>query len=457
MAEQVILPAFQPSLFKDMAVPKKSAKNAEWGTFKDSLRAPVHRWFTYPAGFSYKAVEHSIERYEVTAGQTIYDPFMGSGTTNVVAKTRGIHSYGVEAHPFVYRIARTKLNWDIALSDVLAFIKLVRQKLPVLSQEIKESDDLLLEDIFPELILKCYEPEALVDLLALRTLVLEEDLEAGVRDFFFVVVTALLREVSTAATGWPYIAPKKQKVTSLDKDVFTEFSNLSRRMIEDIAKIKEISGGRFEQSVHRLHNGDSRNTEGFIPDGVVDHVFTSPPYLNNFDYADRTRLELYYWGEAKTWGDISKNIREKLMTSATTQIARSNPKYKISQELWIECPEVAGFIADAVATLSELRKTKGGKKSYDLLVAGYFNDIYQIIRDVYRVLKPGTKALFVLGDSAPYGVHIPTDELIGKIGVCVGFHHYDIEVLRTRGDKWKKNPQRHSIPLRESIVILSKS
>ncbi|NKQ35311.1 MAG: site-specific DNA-methyltransferase [Chloroflexi bacterium] len=456
MAEQVILPAFQPGLFKDMPAPKKNAKNAEWGTFKDSLRAPVHRWFTYPAGFSYKAVEHSMARYGVTAGQTIYDPFMGSGTTNVVAKTHGVHSYGVEAHPFVYRIAKTKLNWDVDLRDVLAFIKLVRQKLPVLSQEIKESDDWLLEDVFPELVLKCYESKTLVDLLALRTLVLEEELEVGVRDFFFVVVTALLREVSTAATGWPYIAPKKQKTTSIDKDVFTEFSNLSRRMIDDIAKIREISQGRFEGSTHWLHNDDSRNTVNFIPDGVVDHVFTSPPYLNNFDYADRTRLELYYWGEAKTWGDISKNIREKLMTSATTQIARSDPKYKISQELQTECPEVADFIADAVAKLSELRKTKGGKKSYDLLITGYFNDIHQIVRDVYRVLKPGTKALFVLGDSAPYGVHVPTDELIGKIGVCAGFCNYDIEILRTRGDKWKKNPQRHSIPLRESIVILSK-
>lgn len=90
------------------------------------------------------------------------------------------------------------------------------------------------------------------------------------------------------------------------------------------------------------------------------------------------------------------------------------------------------------------------------MVAGYFNDIHQIVRDVYRVLKPDTKALFVLGDSAPYGVHIPTDKLIGDIGLGVGFSDYDIEILRTRGDKWKENPQRHSVALRESIVILSK-
>ncbi|MCZ7549962.1 MAG: site-specific DNA-methyltransferase [Anaerolineales bacterium] len=58
----------------------------EWGTFKDSLRAPIHNWFTYPAGFSYKAVESSIKTNGILEGATVYDPFMGSGTTNLVAK-----------------------------------------------------------------------------------------------------------------------------------------------------------------------------------------------------------------------------------------------------------------------------------------------------------------------------------------------------------------------------------
>ena len=58
---------------------------SEWGTFKDSMKAPVHRWFTYPAGFSFKAVEHSLSIHNLKKGNTIYDPFMGSGTTAVAA------------------------------------------------------------------------------------------------------------------------------------------------------------------------------------------------------------------------------------------------------------------------------------------------------------------------------------------------------------------------------------
>lgn len=76
------------------------------------------------------------------------------------------------------------------------------------------------------------------------------------------------------------------------------------------------------------------------------------------------------------------------------------------------------------------------------------------MKENQRVLKAGKKGLYILGDSAPYGVHIPTDILIGEIGKCVGFSDYKIDVLRLRGGKWAHNPQRHSVALRESIVTL---
>lgn len=447
MATQLTL-----TFYENKTTPEKKGQS-EWGTFKDSLRAPIHRWFTYPAGFSHKAVEHSIERFNVAAGQTIYDPFMGSGTTNLVAKTLGINSVGTEAHPFVYRIARAKMNWEVNLNQIQNFIAVAEKGLSKKSKSLQKKN---LSSEFPELILKCYESQTIYDLWALRDLASENLSENETKEFFFVVITAMLRGVSVAATGWPYIAPNKKKTTSVDKDVLSEFILLSNQMAKDIQAIKVWSRNRYKSSDHLLINGDSRNMQKHIPDASVDHVFTSPPYLNNFDYADRTRLELYFWGEAKNWGEISEKIRTQLMTSATTQINRSDIRYEILGEFKKDCPKVTEFIEENVSKLEQIRKTKGGKKSYDLMVAGYFNDIYQIIKDTSRVLKPNTKALFVLGDSAPYGVYIPTDKLIGEIGLSVGFNSYEIEVLRARGDKWKANPQRHTVPLREGIVIMSK-
>lgn len=79
-----------------------------------------------------------------------------------------------------------------------------------------------------------------------------------------------------------------------------------------------------------------------------------------------------------------------------------------------------------------------------------------VLIDNYRVLKPGACFVLILGDSAPYGVHVPTEEIIGEIGLGIGFRDYSILELRERGNKWKANPQRHHVPLRESILTLKK-
>ena len=446
----------QLSLFADETPTVKEDAVKSWGTFKDSLRAPVHRWFTYPAGFSYKAVAHSFERFKIAKGMVVYDPFMGSGTTNVTAKSMGIDSIGTEAHPFVYEIAKAKMEWEVDGKKIRKFIHYLNENFESRYSALTKSANFSLSNYFPELVLKCYKKETLSKLLTLQKLYYDYGSHQKESMFLFVVLTALLREISSAATGWPYIAPKKEKTTSEDKDALIEFNSLAMSMLDDLTNIKRQADINYLKSKHRLIFGSSTDVSAHLSDESVDHVFTSPPYLNNFDYSDRTRLELYFWGLAKNWKEITDKVRSKLMTSATTQISRSDPKYLLDEEIKTNNPEIAQFIQEAANKLSELRKVKGGKKSYDLMVIGYFNDIYKVIKEVHRVLKPSSSALFVLGDSAPYGVHIPTDRLIGEIGCSIGFKSYSLEVLRKRGDKWKANPQRHGVSLQESIVILEK-
>ncbi|MBI3587170.1 MAG: hypothetical protein HY088_08580 [Ignavibacteriales bacterium] len=447
----------QFTLFQKVQVQERKRNGeSEWGTFKDSLRAPIHCWFTYPAGFSYKAVESSLKKYGIGKGQTIYDPFMGTGTTNLVAKQYAINSYGVEAHPFVFRIAKAKLNWNINRTDALEALRIIEQRVIAHQKKKEKNIKKFLSDQFPELVIKCYEANTLYDLFLIREAITSGEYSQPVTDFLFVGLTRLLREVSTAATGWPYVAPQKFNSSAVGKNALKEYYRLVVKMLGDIESMLKKASAGYERSEHKIFNGDSGDTKKWIPDKCIDHVFTSPPYLNNYDYADRTRLELYFFGYAKTWGDITELVRKKLITSATTQIQRDNPRYDLSLRLKQDVPEIYNYLQIAVSRLSELRTIKGGKKSYDRLVSGYFNDMYCILKDTYRVMKPKATAIFVLGDSAPYGVHIPTDEFIGKIGKGIGFKSYSCDVLRTRGGKWKNNPQRHDVTLRESIVTLTR-
>ena len=418
-----------------------------WGTFRDSMRAPVHSWFTYPAGFSYQAVAHGIRLHRVAAGMTIYDPFMGTGTTNVEAKSQGINSLGVEAHPFVYNVARAKMAWNLdvaeaqrALAEVVAAARNCQG-----SQRSAE---------MPALVLKCFEPQVLSDLLRLRDM-LEAQTSGEVRLFLRTALTSVLRRVSSVQTGWPYIAPNKPRKNVAGLCAFSAFAERVNSMLADVVSVRSHAHPAWADTAHGLHLADARDTAEFIGAQSVDFIFTSPPYLNNYDYADRTRMEMYFFGEASNWRDITEGVRNRLMTAATTQVSRRDP-WELSAELRDDCGAVHRFLADAIARLAELRLSRGGKKDYDIVTCGYFNDIHRVLRDCYRALRPRSCAVFVLGDSAPYGVHIPTDKLVGEIAQGVGFKDYQLEVLRKRGDKWKRNPQRHSRALRESVVTLRK-
>lgn len=277
--------------------PPSVLDRANLGTFQDSLRAPVHRWFTYPAGFSFRAVEEAFRSYSIQLGMTVYDPFTGTGTTNIVARQHGIHSFGVEAHPFIAFVARTKLFWEFDFSELRREID---ELIAHIRQQIKSHDNgaIGVERIFPELVRKCYSAEKLAHLYVCREAVTA--LPPGpFQNFAKLGLTSLLRAIADVATGWPYIAPQKAKKSNGEVDVVGAFQKQLRQMAKDLQEIQAVG---HSLGTATLIEGDARQKQSLIENASVDLAFTSPPYLNNYDYADRTRLEMYFWGEAHTWG-----------------------------------------------------------------------------------------------------------------------------------------------------------
>lgn len=413
------------------------------GTFADSKQAPIHRWFQYPAGFSFRAVEHILDEFDVTPGQLVYDPFVGTGTTVVVCKSRQIEGFGVEAHPFVQKIATVKTKWDYDMQRLAD----EAEKLVFEIQYTPQHAQAIALDEVPELVRKCFSPNNLRNLLHIRQEIAKTD--EPYRSFFYVALTCALRQASAAATGWPYISPKSR---IQERDGIKVFQKQVALMISDL----ESTDPNARSIPAHICLGDARNTE--FPGNQFDLSFTSPPYLNNYDYADRTRLETYFNGFASTWGDITEKVRKRLVMSATTQISRSKFQVAdlISPELKALHPKLARELQGKVNELSQRRQQHPGKKSYDILVGQYFNDMAKVLLDTARVMKRKSHSIWIVGDSAPYGVFIPTDEYLAAIGLAAGFQSAKLRQLRTRGDKWRGNTQRHHVPLAERILIFTK-
>lgn len=220
-------------------------------------------------------------------------------------------------------------------------------------------------------------------------------------------------------------------------------------MISDVESVSLKAGAR-------VVTGDSRRLTKYVG-ADADLIVTSPPYLNNYDYADRTRFETYFLGMYRNWSEITKHVRDSLMTAATTQIVVSRDMEKAQMPtVRSVSAKIHGEITEAINRMSAMKAVKPGKKRYDLMTGGYFEDLTRTLANAYHVLKPGGHAVFVLGDSAPYGVHVPTDVLVGRLGKAVGFGKYRVEILRSRGDKWRGNTQRHHVTLRESVTTLTR-
>jgi hypothetical protein len=175
---------------------------------------------------------------------------------------------------------------------------------------------------FPKLIESCFPPEILTKLEALRLTWLEIDQKPEIKDFTWFIITAILRVSSPVGTAqWQYIQPNKTKSKVVDP--FVAYENKVLEMYLDMVKMQKD----FTQAIPALiYNEDSRNIKS-IPDGWGDLVITSPPYANNYDYADATRLEMSFWGDISGWKDLQENVRGGLIRACTQHV--SNLKSEI--------------------------------------------------------------------------------------------------------------------------------
>lgn len=413
---------------------KKSARS---GTFTDNMKLPIHRWFRYSAGFSAEWVVAEIEKFQEETGNKaiLLEPFTGSGTTNIAADSLKVSSYGFEGHPFVSRIAKAKQHWNASTAELSRVGKEVIKlatSLKTTTGNSRFSEDNLLG--------KCYSFESFKKLDQLKT-AYELLFEANnpILELVRLNITSILRACSHVGTAqWQYILPNKSKSKVLDP--FEAFNSKMEIMIADMEYA--ISSGWERCSNIAQH--DVR--QSFELPKKCNLIITSPPYPNNYDYADATRLEMMFWGEINGWGDLKNVVRPTLMRSCSQHSAsdKINLEEVLSDPLLLPIKEEILFVTKQ---LEEIRHTKGGKKTYHTMVAAYFLDLAKIWSNIRSNMSEDSKICFVIGDSAPYGIHVPAEKWLGELALAAGFKSFHFEKLRDRNIKWKNRT--HTVPLHE--------
>ncbi len=424
----------QRLLFEDDIEVRSDIEVSRSGTFLDNMALPIHRWFRYSAGFAAQWVEQVLVEWGIKKEHLVLDPFAGSGTVSVVCDTLGIPSLGVEAHPVVSRILKAKLLWATPPERVAEFAA------TVLAQAQKRKPRTA---TFPLLLERSYDPDALASLDALKSSWLIVQDKSPESELVWLALTAILRSTSTAGTAqWQYILPNKTK-----KRVIEPFFAFQQQIGIIKADLRWMQA-RANRSCANVIAGDAR-TFADITSRNVDAVITSPPYANNYDYADALRFEMTFWGDVNGWGDIHDAVRRHLIVSSSQHSSRE----RLVLEDLLSSEAVAPIrpeLAKVVHELADVRERHGGKKHYHTMVAAYCRDISLVLQQLRRVCKPGSRMCWVIGDSAPYGVYCPIERWIAELAIAAGFTHHSFDKLRDRNIKWKN--RKHRVPLKEGLL-----
>jgi DNA modification methylase len=417
--------------------------NNDIGSAKDNLKSPIHNWYKFTAGFSHRFVDEIIQMENLRKKRypQIFDPFAGCGTTLVSSQKFEIPAVGNEGQRFMYDVIRAKLNWKLNKSEVEYYLQFIKNEM---NGGFPGFDQI---NTPHELLKTLYTKDTLAKLYLIKDAILSID-SIKYKLFFKLALSQTLHKVCIHPIAVPYIS--RNKTLSHTDQPWEFFETISLQMYADTIDYSK------NKKTSKIHLHDSRKVNRHISEHACNLCITSPPYLNNLDYGEVSKVHTHFYDITENWNDITEYIRKKLVTGATTHYANSTftlEAFKKS-EFYLINSKIAEELIITTQKIKESAREKSGKKSFDILTLLYFQDMFSVLKEIRRVVKNNSKAYLILGDSAPYGVLIPTTEILGRISQNIGFNSFNIHRIRTRGTKWKSLKNRHSLELSENVLII---
>jgi DNA modification methylase len=431
--------------------------NTQNGKASSANNFPFHNWYNFVLGYTPEFPEYMLRREGITSNDLVIDPFMGSGTTLVVCKQKGIPSNGIDANDFMVDAARTKLMWDVDLRDLRVCRDELLHEIESAFQRYhwngqlsaqpslftymqagnRDYQEILLRR--PKMLLEKYlsdKPFARATLIADA---IEQQLgDHPLRAIFDLALTAVVVPISNIRYG-PGFGVAKPKD---DVDVLNIYASKLNRMIADLEGVEN-----WQRETHSgVQLGDTRRLSDYFPPDSAALMITSPPYPGDHEYTKHTRLELLFRGYAGDHREFQK-IKRRMIRASTTNIFVEDA----DREPICDMESIKSLTDLIQSRLDEDGATSGFEKLYTKLVWEYFGGMYKALAECLKVLRPGGKIALLVSDSHAFKmVHIQTADILAEIGTRVGYVNPEIILWQN------KTSTSHRYYLRENILILQK-
>jgi hypothetical protein len=324
----------------------------------------------------------------------VLDPMAGSGTVLRQAIELGHNAIGLDLDPLAVLMSRV---WTHPVSDSVIqhiYEQVIKQalainpadaKLPWIDEE-KETIDFVRYWFgqAQERDLRC-----LAYVLYSCDKSIENQDERAALDVLKIALSRIIvtkEQCASLARDTSHSRPHRV-TTKSDYSVFLGFERSLKTVRKRLAEISQ-------KGEARVQIGDARNLN--LANQSVDAVLTSPPYLNAIDYMRGHRLSLVWLGYRLT--------ELRAIRSSSIGAERGTDKN--------------------VDNLQALKSSLGDLDSlpsrHRLMIDRYVGDVFLMMSEVARVLKPEGLATFVVGNSCLKGVFIKNAETVATAGCLVG-------------------------------------
>jgi DNA modification methylase len=296
-------------------------------------------------------------------GDTVLDPFCGSGTVLVEARRAGRRALGVDLNPLAVRLARCKLEPAtpehraelVARARAIGELATSRRKARVGASRRYPPEDVA-----------SFDPHVLLELDGLRVGI-EAERDARLRGELALVLSSLLVKLSRRTSD----TSSGERPTRIAAGFPTK--SFVRKTEELAVRLGEVEPAMRAAPSSRVVEGDARVLEMFDPESV-DLVVSSPPYAGVYDYVEHHRLRLR----------------------------------------WLGLP-TASFEAGEIAARRHARAL-----SRDAAHARYLDETVAVLRALHGVLREGGKIVWLVADGTAGRQALPADELVSEAAWLAG-------------------------------------
>jgi tRNA G10 N-methylase Trm11 len=366
-----------------------------------------------------------INLLKVSEGDTILDPFAGSGAFIADAPTMGINAIGVEILNIGKTIAEVKCNLDTSLLEL-------KKSIIKLFDSINAHKKEVATDEFQEIKAK---------MKASNGIAAFENISPHLLKILFIK-NEINKIHNASIKKFLYILLSQQIVEFSEKKRTYDIMNTFKSYVEDryltlyaTRKMGEVLDINFSRAKVTFLKGDSTNMS-MIHDSSIDGILTSPPYFDALDYIGNNKPSILILGfdEDLIWQSTkmfyeSKHRDEKNHTEEQLPLMVSDRYFSI---------ELPNSSLNLIRLLEESKRSHKSK-----IIENYLKMMSLSFNECYRVLRKGKNYLMVISKYHKWLIQgkeeiVESSSILADLGKAAGFKVIDvIEHGLSKADKGK--------------------